>query len=191
MEWTADRSSRVMRLLRKGWTDARVAKATGCSVHSIRSQRGRWERKGTLKRGIAGSSKKEEHVKPIKKKIELKVKREKWTRDAERHAWDLYLLGHAYTTIAKHLEKHGFRKEYNPGAVADRIYTIRKEGRFLEQTTPVKAKEVPEKVTKLADGYNSVTLNSSLGKMEFKNLKNSSFTQIMHICVRDHFNVVP
>jgi hypothetical protein len=60
--WTAEKNEYCVSLFEKGLTDAEVAhrmvkKFKGpCTEHAIRSKRGRLERGGKLKRGVAGSS---------------------------------------------------------------------------------------------------------------------------------------
>jgi hypothetical protein len=79
-EWTPQRRKLFKRLVEQGNTDAEVtefmfAKCGGVwTVHMVRSQRGRMERAGEIKRGLSGSSKKPVK-KPAKKSGKMEINR--------------------------------------------------------------------------------------------------------------------
>jgi hypothetical protein len=134
---------RLLRLFRRavelGWKDNQVCahmRSLGCdlSVHSVRSQRGRMERAGTIKKGLSGSSKE-------KKDMAKRITRERWTKKALNRLKELYLEGKTNGNIARTLKREELRKRANPGAVGDQLSTMRKTA----EVPPVRSTKVPVK----------------------------------------------
>lgn len=199
MEWNKSRHRYCLFLfVTTSLSDKQVAQhmserySDKCTVHSIRSLRGRLEREGKLKRGIAGSSSKETVMKKV-------IRREKWTKMAEQRARDLHLDGCKPKVIARMLKKEGLRKGYNPGAVGDRISDLKRRGWLKKPIPGLRRKVVRRPVKKVAPptrgSTNTITLKSNKwedvlpAQMVFDNISDYVFIRIVELCLREKFGV--
>lgn len=153
------------------------------TTHTIRSKRGRLERAGKLKRGVAGSSTAKKGTKRKKMPNKKKIRRERWTEPARKRAWDLHKRGYSNKKVALMLKKEGLRDTSNGGAVGDQLSLLRKQGKQSppKLLPPQKQKERPPK--------NSVTIVSKLGTMTFSDVSKEVLAEVVALCTKDGLGV--
>lgn len=186
MKWDKERTEHCLHLFQNGCNDKEVAftmrrlYSGKCTVHSIRSKRGRMERAGILKRGLAGSSK----VKEVS--MSKRVKKEYWTQEAATGAVDELRAGKHVRAIAAALKKSGLRKGFNPQAVADLLRKIRvgdikvKDLPHAEAEQKSKSDEEP---WQNPDNKNLIVIDSQLGKERFF-IDNLTLATVHDLCIR-------
>ena len=197
--WSTPQKDLCMQLFKTGYTDREVSEQMSrkyvreFSVHSIRSLRGRLERAGVLRRGLSGSSKE-------KNMTRKKPRRQQWSKKADARLIELVYLGFTFRKIARMLVEEGLRREFNAGAVQDRIGGFKKRGRIkldqIQPQLPFKAKVKP-KITKPSEKTpeekrtaNLVTIRPILGQPDQFEVSNVTLAEIMNLCTRDRLGLV-
>jgi hypothetical protein len=160
------------------------------TVHAIRSKRGRLERSGLLKRGVAGSS-----VTKKETSVSKKIKRELWTKEATNEALHLRSMGQTSQGISRSLRHKGLRKDFNPEAVYAQLRKV-DNGTVKISSLPT-AKKIPEQLPlpkpaakSVVKVLNTITLDGKLGYHQYV-VDDETLADINDLCVRCKLGLDP